>query len=152
MIEELIPQTGQNLYSHVAKHARRTVNPSDETWVALSPSKRGYQTNVHFALSVGYYGSFVKCIAKAQSPEKQLLVEVVSKLGSLKPIWIVKGENPVKADRQSISEVSTNTSYGLEIGTVLEGVPGESQNEWLKWSLEEIKAIWPFYEYVRKRV
>lgn len=152
LIEELIPLTGQNLYSHVAKHARRTVNPPDETWVALSPSKKGYKMHVHLALGVGYYGSFVKCIAKAQSPEKQLLVEAVSCLGCVKPIWIIKGENPVKADRESISEVLTRTSYGLGIGTVIDGVPGESQTEWLKWSLEEIKSIWPLYEYVRKRV
>jgi len=152
LVDELTPQTGQNLYPHVAKHARRTVNPPDETWVALSPSKKGYKMYVHLAVGVGYYGSFVKCIAKAQSPEKKLLVEAVSKLESLKHIWIIKGENPVETDRENILEVLTRTSYGLEIGTVLDGVPGESKNEWLKWSLDEIAAVWPLYQYVRKRV
>src|ERR671925_1131439 len=30
-----------DVFPHVAKHARRTVNPPPETWVAFGPSARG---------------------------------------------------------------------------------------------------------------
>ncbi len=43
---------GSELFSHVAKHARRTVNPPDDTWVAFGPDKRGYKKDVHFKVAV----------------------------------------------------------------------------------------------------
>ena len=40
------------LFVHVAKHARRTVNPPDDTWAAFSASPRGYKKDVHFKIAV----------------------------------------------------------------------------------------------------
>lgn len=40
------------VYAHVARHARRTVNPPDDTWVAFGPDKRGYKKDVHFRIAV----------------------------------------------------------------------------------------------------
>lgn len=40
------------LFVHVAKHARRTVNPPDDTWTALGCDSRGYKKDVHFRVSV----------------------------------------------------------------------------------------------------
>lgn len=37
---------------HIAKHARRTVNPPEETWVAWSNNKRGYKAHPHFQLGI----------------------------------------------------------------------------------------------------
>ena len=42
----------QPVYVHVAKHARRTVNPPDDTWAALGADKRGYKKDVHFKVAV----------------------------------------------------------------------------------------------------
>jgi uncharacterized protein YktB (UPF0637 family) len=54
--EELAPKLSlivdRPLYPHVAKHARRTVNPPDDTWVAFGASPRGYKKDVHFKVSV----------------------------------------------------------------------------------------------------
>ncbi|SFJ05728.1 YktB family protein [Thermoflavimicrobium dichotomicum] len=40
------------VYIHIAKHARRTVHPPDETWVAWAPHKRGYKAHPHFQLGL----------------------------------------------------------------------------------------------------
>ena len=40
------------VFAHVAKHARRTVNPPDDTWVAFGPSARGYKKHCHFKVAV----------------------------------------------------------------------------------------------------
>ncbi|MBD1708876.1 YktB family protein [Staphylococcus aureus] len=40
-------QTGETFYPHVAKHARRSVNPPKDTWVAFATSKRGYKMLPH---------------------------------------------------------------------------------------------------------
>lgn len=43
------------VHVHVAKHARRTVNPPDSTWVAWSANVRGYKAHPHF--QVGLWSS-----------------------------------------------------------------------------------------------
>jgi uncharacterized protein YktB (UPF0637 family) len=44
--------TGGAAFAHVAKHARRTVNPPDDTWVAFGPDARGYKKHCHFKVAV----------------------------------------------------------------------------------------------------
>lgn len=48
----LAKTVGRDVFAHVAKHARRTVNPPDDTWVAFGPDKRGYKKDVHFKVAV----------------------------------------------------------------------------------------------------
>ena len=43
---------GAEVFAHVAKHARRTVNPPEDTWVAFGPDRRGYKKDVHFKVAV----------------------------------------------------------------------------------------------------
>ena len=43
---------GGEVFAHVARHARRTVNPPDDTWVAFSPDARGYKKHCHFKVAV----------------------------------------------------------------------------------------------------
>ncbi|UAC49252.1 DUF1054 domain-containing protein [Bacillus aquiflavi] len=47
--------TGDELFPHVAKHARRTKNPPNDTWVAFSSNPRGYKMLPHF--QIGLWGS-----------------------------------------------------------------------------------------------
>ena len=44
--------TGGDVFPHVARHARRTVNPPDDTWVAFAPDPRGYKKHCHFQVAV----------------------------------------------------------------------------------------------------
>jgi uncharacterized protein YktB (UPF0637 family) len=44
--------TGETTFAHVAKHARRTVNPPDDTWVAFASNSRGYKKHPHFKVAV----------------------------------------------------------------------------------------------------
>ena len=44
--------TATETFPHVAKHARRTVNPPDDTWVAFGPDQRGYKKHPHFKVAV----------------------------------------------------------------------------------------------------
>ncbi|MBI2161283.1 MAG: DUF1054 family protein [Candidatus Rokubacteria bacterium] len=43
---------GSEVFAHVAKHARRTVNPPEDTWVAFGPDARGYKKHCHFKVAV----------------------------------------------------------------------------------------------------
>ncbi len=44
--------TGEATFAHVARHARRTVNPPDDTWVAFGGDQRGYKKHPHFKVAV----------------------------------------------------------------------------------------------------
>lgn len=48
----LSDMTEQMMSVHVAKHARRTVNPPDSTWVAWAAHRRGYKAHPHFQLGL----------------------------------------------------------------------------------------------------
>ena len=52
LVPEVSRATGAEAFAHVAKHARRTVNPPDDTWVAFAPDKRGYKKHCHFKVAV----------------------------------------------------------------------------------------------------
>jgi hypothetical protein len=39
--------TGTEIHAHVAKHARRTVNPPEDTWVAFGPVNLAWFRNEH---------------------------------------------------------------------------------------------------------
>ncbi|MBD1371282.1 DUF1054 domain-containing protein [Hazenella sp. IB182357] len=49
----------QEMYFHVAKHARRTVNPPEDTWVAWSTNRRGYKALPHFQVGLNDQEVFV---------------------------------------------------------------------------------------------
>jgi len=43
---------GADAFIHVARHARRTVNPPNDTWVAFADDKRGYKKHCHFKFAI----------------------------------------------------------------------------------------------------
>ena len=47
----LARSVGGETFAHVAKHARRTVNPPNDTWVAFGPDARGYKKHCHFKVA-----------------------------------------------------------------------------------------------------
>jgi uncharacterized protein YktB (UPF0637 family) len=53
----LSQMTGNEMFPHVAKHARRSVHPPKDTWVAFASNKRGYKMLPHF--QIGMWGSHV---------------------------------------------------------------------------------------------
>jgi uncharacterized protein YktB (UPF0637 family) len=69
--------TGEEMYYHVAKHARRTVNPPDDTWVAWANDKRGYKKHPHF--QVGLWGThlFVWYAVIYESPYKETISQAM---------------------------------------------------------------------------
>ena len=52
LLPEVSRAIGAEAFAHVARHARRTVNPPGDTWVAFAPDKRGYKKHCHFKVAV----------------------------------------------------------------------------------------------------
>ncbi len=76
-------KTGDEFYPHVAKHARRSVNPPKDSWVAFAPYKRGYKAMPHF--QIGLWGTHVFVILAViyEVPDKVQIAERLLKKKSL---------------------------------------------------------------------
>jgi len=44
--------SGSEMYLHIARHARRKVNPPKDTWLAICANKRGYKAHPHYQLGL----------------------------------------------------------------------------------------------------
>ncbi|WP_042223917.1 YktB family protein [Oceanobacillus manasiensis] len=48
----LAAELQNEMFLHIAKHARRTVNPPQDTWLAIADNKRGYKKHPHFQIGL----------------------------------------------------------------------------------------------------
>lgn len=67
--------TKEQMYPHVAKHARRTINPPNDTWVAYANNKRGYKAHPHFQIGLWSTHVFVQFAIIYESPNKSVFAE-----------------------------------------------------------------------------
>lgn len=68
---DLAAQTGDEMYVHVAKHARRSKNPPDDTWAAIANNKRGYKKLPHFQIGLWEDNVFLWLAFIYEAPDKQ---------------------------------------------------------------------------------
>ena len=72
--DELAPEIARKLhmefFPHVAKHARRTVNPPPETWAAFGPSPRGYKRYGYLALCISSAGIHARAVVKSEADKR----------------------------------------------------------------------------------
>jgi uncharacterized protein YktB (UPF0637 family) len=63
--------TGDEMFVHVAKHARRTINPPKDTWVAFANNPRGYKMLPHFQIGLWNTHIFIWFAVIYEAPQKQ---------------------------------------------------------------------------------
>ncbi|PTX65058.1 uncharacterized protein YktB (UPF0637 family) [Melghirimyces profundicolus] len=107
--------TGEPMYVHVAKHARRTVNPPDETWVAWSGQKRGYKSHPHFQVGLRENHVFALFALIYEYPNKpgfakNLMEQLDERLPEL-PSDFVVSQDHTRPEFQSLEELGRD---GLE--------------------------------------
>jgi uncharacterized protein YktB (UPF0637 family) len=72
--DELAPELARKLHlefhPHVARHARRTVNPPPETWAAFGPSPRGYKRYGYLALCISGAGLHARMVVKPEADRR----------------------------------------------------------------------------------
>src|SRR5208282_4422728 len=85
---ELAPELARKLhlefFPHVAKHARRTVNPPPETWCAFGPSARGYKRYPYFGLCISGAGIHARVVVKSEADNRpEMAASLKRKAGEL---------------------------------------------------------------------
>ncbi|WP_028782632.1 YktB family protein [Thalassobacillus devorans] len=76
---DLTALTGDEMFVHVAKHARRTKNPPNDTWAALANSNRGYKKLPHFQIGLWETHVFAWFAVIYESPVKQDFAKAIKK-------------------------------------------------------------------------
>lgn len=71
--------TGDEIFPHVAKHARRSVNPPDSTWVAFADNKRGYKKYPHFQIGLWETHLFIWFALINEAENKTAIAENLDK-------------------------------------------------------------------------
>jgi uncharacterized protein YktB (UPF0637 family) len=64
--------TSDEMFVHVAKHARRTINPPKDTWVAFANNPRGYKMLPHFQIGLWNTHLFVWFAVIYEAPQKEV--------------------------------------------------------------------------------
>ena len=152
-------------FPHVAKHARRTVNPPSDSWVAFAPAKRGYKALPHF--QIGLWGShlFIVLAVIYENPDKQGISERLqndlSLLTSLPSDYVVSG-NHMKPEAQLINETGKDGLVSLLerlhdvkkaeflVGRHLDRTEATtmSEKEFLTYAEETFEQLLPVYDRI----
>jgi uncharacterized protein YktB (UPF0637 family) len=81
--EEMAPEMARKLhlefFPHVAKHARRTVNPPPETWCAFGPSAKGYKRYPYLALCISRFGLHARLVVKSEADNRPQMAAVLQR-------------------------------------------------------------------------
>lgn len=108
--DRLSAHGSDEFFPHVAKHARRTVNPPTDSWVAFAPSNRGYKALPHFQIGLWESHLFIIIAVIYENPDKKGISERLERnlnmLTSLPESYIVSGDH-MKPEALHISEAGT---------------------------------------------
>ncbi|WP_421384373.1 YktB family protein [Bacillus salacetis] len=105
----LSTMTGDEMFPHVAKHARRSVNPPDDTWVAFANNKRGYKKHPHFQIGLWETHVFVWFAMIYEAPAKEeygkKLEQNIDRITDIIPRNFVWSGDHTKPEVQPFSEM-----------------------------------------------
>jgi uncharacterized protein YktB (UPF0637 family) len=152
-----------DVFPHVAIHARRTVNPPPETWVAFGPSARGYKKYGYFGLVVSRGGLHTRIVVKDEAPDRpQMAKLLLDRADALAKVfgkqtvarydrWDYAGipefTKPTADFWQKVAEALAKKTGGLDVGV---GWPAARAVKLTnKQVLEAFAALLPLYEITR---
>ncbi|ANE47426.1 hypothetical protein SY83_15370 [Paenibacillus swuensis] len=69
--DELSMMAGEEMFLHIAQHARRKTNAPVDTWMALAANKRGYKQHPHFQVGLFDDHIFIWLAFIYELPNKQ---------------------------------------------------------------------------------
>ena len=152
-----------DVFPHVAQHARRTVKPPPETWVAFGPSARGYKKYGYFGLVVSHGGLHTRIVVKDEAPDRPHMAKIlIDRADALAKVfakhtvarydrWNYAGlpelTKPTAEFWQGVAEVLAKKTGGLDVGV---GWPVERAVKLTaKQVAEAFASLLPLYEITR---
>lgn len=169
MAEKLPVLDGDPFYPHTASHARRRVNPPEDTWVAFSRSPRGYKRYAHFEVGITHDLVFVRFVVKPEGlDDKPALINFLQKTGlegmrleASKPLYWYRddhGSGPAALDSLTSEQFSTILEQvrlktrGFTVGaTFPASAPIVGSRRLIGAAVRCIEDMWPLYQGVVSR-
>ncbi len=157
--------TGDEFFAHIAKHARRTVNPPKDSWVAFAPYKRGYKALPHFQIGLWESHLFIVAAIIYEAPQKaemaERLLQNMAVFNQLSDDYIISGDH-MSPDAVSLGEARENGLEQLLVrlrdvkkGEFLVGrhIPAEeavklSSDEFMRLAEETFDNLLPVYNII----
>lgn len=111
--DELAPELSRKLhmefFPHVAKHARRTVNPPPETWCAFGPSPKGYKRYGYLALCISSLGLHTRAVVKSEADHRPAMAQGLARK-SAELVKAFKGTKVARYERWDFSALPVGAS------------------------------------------
>ncbi len=111
---DLTVNLAEDMYVHIAQHARRKVNPPNDTWMAFSPNKRGYKKHPHFQVGLFDDHLFIWLAYIYELPNKQQyatqLLEQQNLLQDLPEDFVISYDHMKK---EAVRVTDANLEQGL---------------------------------------
>lgn len=158
-------KTGDEFFPHVAKHARRTINPPKDSWVAFAPYKRGYKSLPHFQIGLWNTHLFIIVAIIYEAPQKSematRLLDALHLFDELPDSFILSGDHmsqdsiPLKTGREKQLEDLLIRLRDVKKGEFLVGrhIPREeavklSAEQFLQLAEETFESLIPVYNTI----
>lgn len=158
-------KTGDEFFPHVAKHARRTINPPKDSWVAFAPYKRGYKSLPHFQIGLWNTHLFIIVAIIYEAPQKSematRLLNAINLFDELPDSFIFSGDHmsqdsiPLKTGREKQLEELIIRLRDVKKGEFLVGrhISREeavklSSEQFLQLTEETFEALMPVYNTI----
>lgn len=116
--EELSVLTQDPMYPHIAKHARRTINPPNDTWISFSSNPRGYKMQPHFQIGLWETHLFIWYAviyeAKDKAQKGQRLASQTESIKNLIPsdyVWSIDHMKPEVIPHSTLSTDGLNDMF-----------------------------------------
>lgn len=112
--DDLSTMTGNDMHIHIAQHARRTVNPPNDTWMAFCHNKRGYKQHPHFQIGLFDDHVFIWLAYIYELPNKREIaasfIENIDDLTSTIPDHYVISLDHTKKESVSLKDMNLDES------------------------------------------
>ena len=158
-------KTGDEFFPHVAKHARRTINPPKDSWVAFAPYKRGYKSLPHFQIGLWNTHLFIIVAIIYEAPQKSematRLLNAMELFDKLPDSFILSGDHmsqdsiSLKAGREKQLEELLIRLRDVKKGEFLVGLHisreeaiNLSSEQFLQLTEETFEALMPIYNTI----
>ncbi|MDQ0339133.1 uncharacterized protein YktB (UPF0637 family) [Caldalkalibacillus uzonensis] len=106
---DLTALVGDEMFLHIAKHARRTKNPPNDTWLALCHDKRGYKKHPHFQVGLFDDHVFIWLAYIYELPNKkeiaQTFLDNMDRIKTTVPDDFVISQDHTKKEAQSMADI-----------------------------------------------
>lgn len=114
LADDLSMKLSNEMYLHIAKHARRTVNPPKDTWLAIANNKRGYKKHPHFQVGLFDDHAFIWLALIYELPNKKEIGQAL--MNNISLIKTVPNDYVISLDHMQKGSFSVTETDELEKG------------------------------------